>query len=262
MVELYRNSGLDIYEEAYYARDEHVAEIEQILTWYKGRRTRLLDVGCSGGLHALDLARREFSVTGVDIEPSAVSKAQSRTRALGLEATFKTLDIEKDDFSTLGEFNLIYSIGNVMSHVRKERIGKTLTGLRSCLESGGTLLFDVFIVGNDFQEEINDEALRIRWKRKLDPKTGYVAMVGKFLEFAFVQHFNVWAYSVDEMSLILRELGFVGIDVSDRLDFSRSGTEAPSPACLNFRASIGCSEFKVQSKGTSEPSISNSFPKL
>src|SRR5512143_1739531 len=117
MVELYRNAGLDVYEKAHYADGEHIREVGEILTWYTRSASRVLDVGCSGGLHALEFAARGHRVTGIDVEPSAVALARKRNWERHLDAQFHVMDIERDDLAGLGPFDLIYSIGNVLSHV-------------------------------------------------------------------------------------------------------------------------------------------------
>jgi len=237
MVELYRDSGLDIYEKAHYSHGEHIAEVEQILAWYLPRNTRILDVGCSVGLHALEFGRRGFVVTGFDIEHSAISQAEKRAKDQKVEAEFRALDLEKDDISSLGTFDLVYSIGNVMSHIRKDGMGDSLRKIRACVDESGLFLFDVFINATPFREEVYEDDLGIVWKRKLDEQTGHITMDGTFLAFGVTQHFQVWAYTVEEISELLKRSGFSDVDFSDELDFSSSGSAVENPVCLNFRAS-------------------------
>lgn len=238
MIELYRDSGLDIYEKAHYSHEEHIAEVEQILTWYRPRKTRVLDIGCSGGLHALEFAKRGFVVTGFDIEPSAISLAEKRAKDQKLQGEFRALDLEKDDISSVETFDLIYSIGNVMSHIGKDGMNDALRKIRACLDESGLFLFDVFINAMPFGEEVHEDDLGIVWKRKLDEQTGRITMDGTFPEFGVTQHFQVWAYTVKEISELLKRSGFTHIDFSDQLDFSSLGSEVENPVCLNFRASI------------------------
>lgn len=237
MVELYRDSGLDIYEKVHYSHGEHIAEVEQILTWYLPRNTRILDVGCSGGLHALEFGRRGFVVTGFDIEPSAIRQAEKRAKDQKVHAEFRALDMEKDDISSLGTFDLIYSIGNVMSHLAKDGMRDSLRKIRACLDERGLFLFDVFINATPFREEVYEDDLGIVWKRKLNEQTGGITMDGAFLAFGMTQHFQVWAYTVEEIGKLLKCSGFTDIDFSDQLDFSSSGPAVENPVCLNFRAS-------------------------
>ncbi|MFF3573414.1 class I SAM-dependent methyltransferase [Nocardia jiangxiensis] len=52
-----------------------------------------LDLGCGTGRHAIELARRGWQVTGVDIVPKAIRLATRRARAAGVDARFLKGDI-------------------------------------------------------------------------------------------------------------------------------------------------------------------------
>ena len=45
---------------------------------------RILDIACGFGRHSLELARRGFSVTGVDITPSYIEFAREEAKREGL----------------------------------------------------------------------------------------------------------------------------------------------------------------------------------
>ncbi len=237
MIELYREQGLEIYEKSHYSHGEHVTEVEQILTWYRRRNTRVLDIGCSGGLHALELAKRGFSVTGLDIEPSAIKLARKRARNENQKTKFYVLDIEKDMLPCAEKFDFIYSIGNVLSHVRKELMPEVLQKIYDCLDKNGILLFDVLINSKPFQEEISpDESeLPIIWKRKIDEKTGRISMDGIFLDCGFIQHFDVWGHTVEEIVALLNSRGFRKVKYSPKLDFIAKD-KTKNPISLYFRA--------------------------
>lgn len=238
MVELYKGSGLEIYEKSHYSHGEHLKEVEQILTWYKSKYTRILDIGCSAGLHALEFARKGFSVTGVDIETSAIELAKKRAVNQKLKAKFFAMDIERDDFTTLGKFDFIYSTGNVLSHVKKSNIFEVLKKVSRCLGDKGILLFDVLINSKPFQEEIYPENNKpqILWKRKINQRTGLISMDGIFLDFNFTQHFEVWGYEVEEIMRMLNTLGFEKIDFSEKLNFIDNATK--NAISLYFRAEL------------------------
>ncbi len=236
MTGLYRESGLKIYESSHYSHGEHKVEVKQILTWYRQHNSRVLDIGCSGGLHALELAKRGFSVTGMDIEPSAIELAEKRNQNEKLKAKFFVLDIRKDDFSDLGKFDLVYSIGNVLSHLRKGSVPEIFSKIRGCLNENGIFLFDVLINAEHFQKEIlpEESGLQIVWKRKLDEKTGGISMDGIFLESGFIQHFDVWGYKLEEMIGMLASSGFRNVDFSEKLDFIEKN-KTRNPISLYFR---------------------------
>jgi len=133
-IELYRDKGLEIYEKAHYSHGEHIGEVEAILSWYARKEARVLDIGCSGGLHALELAKRGYSITGMDVEMSAIQLARRRSADMALKADFIAADLEKDDLTWLGSFDLVYSLGNVISHIPKKSLPAVLRKIRSCLE--------------------------------------------------------------------------------------------------------------------------------
>jgi SAM-dependent methyltransferase len=56
-------------------------------------RGRALDLGCGRGTHAIELARRGWQVTGVDLIPRAVQDARQRAAQAGQEVTFLEGDV-------------------------------------------------------------------------------------------------------------------------------------------------------------------------
>ncbi|MDP6511421.1 MAG: class I SAM-dependent methyltransferase [Dehalococcoidia bacterium] len=118
---LYRDEGLKVYEASHYDDGSHVAEMKAILGWLPSRRGWELDLGCSGGLHSADLARRGFEVTGVDREHSAIALAPRRFGSLR-GRSFQVMDLETADLSPLadaGRFTLVMGLGNVLSHLTR-----------------------------------------------------------------------------------------------------------------------------------------------
>ncbi len=236
MTGLYRDAGIEIYEGAHYSHGEHINEVNEILTWCRPGNMRVLDIGCGGGLHALEFAKRGFSVTGLDIEPSVIELAKKRNGMNMQKAKFRVLDIEKDGLFP-GKFDFIYSLGNVLSHVKKDNLPDALLKIKGCLVENGTFLFDVLINARPFQGEIcpgkND--IQIIWKRKIDKNTGRMSMDGIFLEYDFVQHFDVWGYTIEEIKDMLDSSGFREIDFSEKLDFTEK-VRNKNPVSLYIRA--------------------------
>lgn len=235
---LYRDKGLEIYEKVHYSHGEHIREVEAILSWYGRKGGRVLDIGCSGGLHALELAKRGYSVTGIDVEASAIESARRRCAAAGVKADFSAADLERDDLAGLGRFDLVYSLGNVISHIPKKSLPAVLRKIRSCLALDGIFLFDILAIGDTFPEEIHEKDLGIIWRRTLDRGTGEIRLKGIFENFGVVQDFRVWGHGREEMLELLTEAGFTGIDISPSLDFSTAVTIPGNPVCLRYRAGI------------------------
>jgi SAM-dependent methyltransferase len=89
---------------------------------------QLLDVACGSGQVALWAAREGVNVTGVDLAPNLVQRAQARANAEGLKARF----MEGDDAS----FDVVTSLVGAMFAPRPELVAREL--LRVC-SPGGTI---------------------------------------------------------------------------------------------------------------------------
>ena len=52
----------------------------------------ILDIGCGTGRHAIELAKRGYSVTGIDLSDSQLAKAEEKAKAAGVDVTFLKRD--------------------------------------------------------------------------------------------------------------------------------------------------------------------------
>lgn len=96
---------------------------------------QLLDVGCGSGQLALWAARDGVNVTGVDIAPNLVHRAQARANAEGLNARFTEGDAEALPFED-ASFDVVTSLIGAMFAPRPELVAREL--LRVC-SPGGTI---------------------------------------------------------------------------------------------------------------------------
>jgi SAM-dependent methyltransferase len=74
---------------------------------------QLLDVACGSGQVALWAARDGVNVTGVDIAPNLIQRAQARAKAEGLNARFMEGDAEELPFED-GSFDVVISLVGAM----------------------------------------------------------------------------------------------------------------------------------------------------
>ena len=96
---------------------------------------QLLDVACGSGQVALWAARDGVSVTGVDIAPNLVQRAQARADAENLKARFIEGDAEALPFED-ASFDVVTSLVGAMFAPRPELVAREL--LRVC-SPGGTI---------------------------------------------------------------------------------------------------------------------------
>jgi 2-polyprenyl-3-methyl-5-hydroxy-6-metoxy-1,4-benzoquinol methylase len=103
---------------------------------------RVLDVACGHGRHSLELARRGFDVTGIDLSPRSIALANAAAAREGLDATFLERDARDVGFD--GEFdaaiNLFTSaLGYFDTEAENQRV---VDGVARALRSGGSFLVD------------------------------------------------------------------------------------------------------------------------
>ena len=116
---------------------------------------RVLDVACGHGRHSLELARRGFHVTGVDLSPRSIALARDAAASEGLDATFVQRDARELDFDA--EFdaaiNLFTSvIGYFDEEAENQRV---IAAVARALGRGASFLVDtinLLSLARGFQE--------------------------------------------------------------------------------------------------------------
>jgi SAM-dependent methyltransferase len=134
------------YEEGWevqYSRGRTPFDLEAPLPWVvtlaeKGRiRGRVLDAGCGGGHNALYLAGLGYDVVGIDVAPSAISRARHKAEQQGVHAEFAVGDIVNlADWP--GMFDTVIDIGCFHSLYPADRARYASTLRAACRQ--GTLL--------------------------------------------------------------------------------------------------------------------------
>jgi SAM-dependent methyltransferase len=98
--------------------------------------TRVLDAGCGTGRVAIELARRGYSVVGVDADAAMLASAHAKAPELSwIEADLRHLGDVVD-----GAFDLIVLAGNVMIFLDPGSEGRVLRQAVAHLVPGGLLL--------------------------------------------------------------------------------------------------------------------------
>jgi SAM-dependent methyltransferase len=101
----------------------------------------LLDAGCGTGKHAVLLARRGYSVTGVDQSEAMLDVARERARAAGVDVTFVQGDLSTIDFPK--QFDAAIMMFAVIGYFsEKADLLRMLRNLRKHLVGGAVLIFD------------------------------------------------------------------------------------------------------------------------
>lgn len=132
------------YPVLYRHRDEQEAQafIRQLLAFLDPMPDqRALDLGCGNGRHAIQLAQAGLSVTGVDLSPQQIARAQARLSPLDTNPRFTVGDMRALQFWPTFHyvFNLFTSFGYFDDEGDNIRV---LAGVHRALRPGGMLILD------------------------------------------------------------------------------------------------------------------------
>ena len=68
-------------------------ELQRVVCQHAIPPCRALDLGCGTGTNCIWLAQQGFDVTGIDVAPLAVERAEARAHAAGVTANFTVADV-------------------------------------------------------------------------------------------------------------------------------------------------------------------------
>ncbi|OGJ91646.1 MAG: hypothetical protein A2487_00280 [Candidatus Raymondbacteria bacterium RifOxyC12_full_50_8] len=104
--------------------------------------TSAVDAACGTGLHAFVLARMGIAVTGVDLSPAMVAKANDHAKKLNLSIPFVTGTIQELHKLVKTRVNAIFCTGNTIPHLtKKSSLVAAFRSFKKCLTpKGGVVL--------------------------------------------------------------------------------------------------------------------------
>ena len=108
---------------------------------------RALDLGCGSGIWSVELARRGWDVTGVDVVPKAVHLARERAETARVDARFvegDVADLEAADIGSNYQFVLDFECFNHLDASQREAVGQ---GINSTTAQDATMLMLVWAPG-------------------------------------------------------------------------------------------------------------------
>jgi 2-polyprenyl-3-methyl-5-hydroxy-6-metoxy-1,4-benzoquinol methylase len=101
----------------------------------------ILDIGCGTGRHAIELAKRGYKVTGIDLSESQLQRAREKAKIEGVNVTFLKKDAR--DFHFKHPFDLVIMLceGAFSLMETDEMNFKILENAEKALKSGGKFIF-------------------------------------------------------------------------------------------------------------------------
>jgi len=101
----------------------------------------ILDIGCGTGRHSIELSKRGYRLTGVDLSESMLSKAREKAAKAGLDIEFARHDARRLPFD--GDFDAAIMLceGGFPLMETDEMNFEILKGAAKSLKNGGKLIF-------------------------------------------------------------------------------------------------------------------------
>ena len=136
-------------------------ELLRVLDSGKLKGETALEIGCGTGLNAIELARRGFRVTAVDVVEQPLKIARSRTREAKIQVDFRVADVLKDDLG--GPYDLLFDRG--VYHVLRQIDLKGFQKFLGRITRPGSLWFSLSGNANEKESDkgppvVTEEELR------------------------------------------------------------------------------------------------------
>lgn len=195
-------------------------EINFIIKYLRLKQnSKILDLGCGNGRLSIELAKKGYSITGIDLNKYAIEQAISNSK--NLNTTFINKDIL--EFKTDEKFSSILIIFNHFGVFNKIQINKLLKNIYSYLEDGGRLIIETNSISygkniNGIQEwKIYDTWLAGNYPQLVLsenyflPKNIYIRKdysigINNFILKEFIQ--KLYLYNIEEIDNILKANSF------------------------------------------------------
>jgi SAM-dependent methyltransferase len=113
--------------------------LERVLQLKPG--SRLLDVPCGGGRHAVELAARGHRVTAVDLSGDFLTAARNLAAQQAVSVDFQQREMR--DLPGPGEFDAAYCFGNSFGYLDDDGNAEFLAAVAQAIKPGGRFALDI-----------------------------------------------------------------------------------------------------------------------
>ncbi|MBN2600568.1 MAG: class I SAM-dependent methyltransferase [Candidatus Marinimicrobia bacterium] len=102
---------------------------------------KIIDIGCGTGRHAVELARRGYSVTGIDLSDSQLARAREKAAIAGVNVTFLKKDARDFHFDEPFDAAIMLCEGAFSLMETDEMNYQILANAEKVLKPGGLFIF-------------------------------------------------------------------------------------------------------------------------
>jgi SAM-dependent methyltransferase len=185
------------------------------------KKKKILDIGCGTGRHAIELAKRGYSVTGIDLSADQLKRAGEKAAEAGVEVEFMQKDACQLDFEEDFELAIMICEGAFSLMETDEKNFMILQGVYRALKPGGKLIFTtlsaLYPLYHSVKDLINESGSELR-----SGDNSFDLMTFRdisWIEFADDDgnmkklHCNERYYTPPELTWLLKSIGFVNTGI-------------------------------------------------
>lgn len=125
---------------------------------------RILDIGCGTGRHSIELTKRGYNITGIDLSESMLERARQKSQDAGLSIDFRCEDARNLPFYEEFDLAIMLCEGGFPLMETDEMNFEILKNASHAIKPGGKLifttlngLFPLFHSVKDFMENLHEE---------------------------------------------------------------------------------------------------------
>jgi 2-polyprenyl-3-methyl-5-hydroxy-6-metoxy-1,4-benzoquinol methylase len=190
---------------------------------HSDKTTKILDIGCGTGRHVVELSKRGYTVTGIDLSESQLQRAIQKASEQSLKIDFQQHDARKPHFSNTFDLAIMLCEGGFSLMETDEMNFQILQNAAVALKPNGKLifttlngLFPLFHSVKDFLDAgIKDGAAAFK-KNTFDLMTFREHDIMEIIDDSGNKktlNCNERYYVPSEITWLLKSLGFKTIDI-------------------------------------------------
>lgn len=141
--EIYRDFA-EVYAEGGYPKmsEKMVEVLPEVFEHFEFYLDSILDLACGEGSFAVEMAKKGYDVTGVDISPEMLKFARGKAEKESVKIDFIQQDMK--ELSLEGDFDLVTCWGDSLNYIlEKNKLERVFINVNEVLRDGGFFIFDM-----------------------------------------------------------------------------------------------------------------------